>query len=74
MQASAPDVDPIEAVGGRVDDLVGSWSVSRARDNAWTQAQILGTLGGNDFLREQFLLALGRNVSFAGRTLLTPLQ
>ena len=67
-------VKDIDTAGGRVDDLVASWSVSRARDNAWTQAQILGALGGNDFLRKQFLLDLGRNVGFAGRALLTPLQ
>ena len=54
--------------------MVAGWSVSRARDNAWTQAQILDAVGGNDFLRRQFLLNLGRNVGFAGRALLTPLQ
>ena len=60
-------------MGGRVDDMVAGWSVARARDNAWTQAQILAAIGANTFLRKQFLIALGRNVGFAGRTLLTPL-
>jgi len=66
-------IKDIDKAGGRVDDMVANWSVSRARDNAWTQAQILEEIGGNDFLRKQFLLALGRNVGFAGRALLTPL-
>jgi hypothetical protein len=57
---------------GRVDDMVANWSVGRARDNAWTQAQTLHALEGNAFLHKQFLLALGRNVGFAGRALLTP--
>jgi len=61
----------IDRAGGRVDDMVASWSVSRARDNAWTQAQTLDALGGSSFLRKQFLDALGRNVGFAGRALLT---
>lgn len=63
----------IDDAGGRVDDMFASWSVARARDNAWTQAQTLAILGGSDFLRGQFLLALGRNVGFAGRALLVPM-
>ena len=63
-------VKDIDKAGGRVDDLVASWSIARARDNAWTQAQLLSTLGGSAFLRKQFLVALGRNVGFAGRALL----
>jgi uncharacterized protein DUF5995 len=61
----------IDRAGGRVDDMVASWSVSHARDNAWTQAQTLDALAGSAFLRKQFLDALGRNVGFAGRALLT---
>ena len=63
----------IDRAGGRLDDMFANWSVSRARDNAWTQAQTLHALAGSDFLRRQFLAALGRNVGFAGRALLTPL-
>jgi hypothetical protein len=65
-------IKEIDQAGGRVDDMVASWSVSAARDNAWTQAQILDALGANEFLRHQYLTALGRNVGFAGRALLTP--
>jgi hypothetical protein len=46
---------------------------ARARDNAWTQAQILDAIGANAIPRKQVLVALGRNVGFAGRALLTPL-
>ncbi len=66
-------VKDIDKAAGRVDDMVANWSVARARDNAWTQAQILSAIGDNAFLRKQFLIALGRNVGFAGRALLTPL-
>ncbi len=66
-------IKDIDKAAGRVDDMVANWSVARARDNAWTQAQILAAIGANAFLRKQFLLALGRNVGFAGRALLTPL-
>ena len=63
-------VRDIDRAGGVVDDLLASWSVSRARDNAWTQAQILSAIGHSGFLRKQYLTALGRNVGFAGRALL----
>jgi hypothetical protein len=66
-------IKDVDRAGGRVDDMFAAWSVSRARDNAWMQAQTLAALAGNDFLHKQFLDALGRNVGFAGRALLTPL-
>jgi hypothetical protein len=65
-------VKQIDKAGGAVDDMLASWSVARARDNAWTQAQTLDALDASAFLRKQFLIALGRNVGFAGRALLTP--
>jgi len=66
-------VRDIDRIGGRLDDLLANWSIERARDNAWTQAQTLSALGGSKVLREQFLVAMGRTVGFAGRALLTPL-
>jgi hypothetical protein len=65
-------VKDVDHTFGRVDDMVANWSVGRARDNAWTQAQTLAALGGMPPLRKQFELALARNVGFAGRALLTP--
>jgi hypothetical protein len=66
-------VRDLDRAGGVVDDLVANWKVSVARDNAWTQAQILKAIGNSDFLRRQFLTALARNVGFAGRALLVRL-
>jgi hypothetical protein len=63
-------VRDLDRAGGVVDDIVANWKVSRARDNAWTQAQILDAIGHSGFLRKQFLTALARNVGFAGRALL----
>jgi len=63
-------VRDIDRVGGAVDDILANWSIGRARDNAWTQAQILRAIAKNDFLRKQFETALARNVGFAGRALL----
>jgi hypothetical protein len=65
-------IEDVDKTFGRVDDMVANWSVGRARDNAWTQAQTLAALARVPILRKQFLLALGRNVGFAGRALLTP--
>jgi hypothetical protein len=65
-------VKDIDVTFGRVDDMVANWSVGRARDNAWTQAQTLAALERMPGLRKQFELALARNVGFAGRALLTP--
>lgn len=63
-------VRDLDRAGGVVDDILANWKVTRARDNAWTQAQILDAIGHSGFLRKQFLTALARNVGFAGRALL----
>jgi hypothetical protein len=55
---------------GTIDDLFASWSIERARDNAWTQAQTLAALEHVPFVRDQYLLALARGVGLASRTLL----
>jgi hypothetical protein len=63
-------VKDVDIAFGKADDVFANWSVERARDNAWTHAQTLVAIGGNRFLREQFLTALARSVGFAGRALL----
>jgi hypothetical protein len=63
-------VADLDRAAGRVDDLLASWSVAHARDNAWTQAQTLSRLGASGLLREQFLRALARDVGVVGRALL----
>ena len=57
---------------GRLDDVVAIWSVARARDAAWTHAEVLWTLGPVEPLRTQYLAAMGRFVGLAGRGLLVP--
>ncbi|MGH2839294.1 MAG: DUF5995 family protein [Solirubrobacteraceae bacterium] len=60
----------IDTTFGTADDMVASWSVARARDAAWTAAQVLAAVDGNAFLRKAFLADLGRRTGFAGRLLL----
>jgi hypothetical protein len=57
---------------GRVDDVVASWKVARARDAAWTHAEALGTLRASQRLAAHYLDVLGGMVGLAGRGLLVP--
>jgi hypothetical protein len=52
--------------------LVDSWSIDRARDAAWANAEALWTMRTLDGVRASFLEALARMVGFAGRALLIP--
>lgn len=53
--------------------LLGSWSLERARDAAWSAARALWALRGLPDLAEEFADRLGNVVGLAGRMLLTPL-
>ena len=55
---------------GRADDVVEIWSIARAREAAWIQAETLWALRENPSLSESWLLTLDRSVGFAGRGLL----
>jgi hypothetical protein len=57
---------------GRLDDVVAMWSVSRARDAAWTHAQVLSRLAPFPSLQAEFGRSLDRLTGFAGRGLLRP--
>jgi Family of unknown function (DUF5995) len=57
---------------GRVEDVIAMWSVTHARERAWTNAEILSALGGRP-LRERYLLAHGRLVGAYGHALLAPI-
>lgn len=57
-----------------VANLVGSWSIGRARDAAWTNALVLWQLRTAPRLRDDYLDRLARSVGLAGRLLLTPLD
>lgn len=65
-------VEELDHAFGRVDDIVAMWSVARARDQSWTNAEILAALG-DGFLGERFLLVHGRLVGAYGRGLLLPI-
>ncbi|MFI5799916.1 DUF5995 family protein [Streptomyces sp. NPDC051677] len=53
--------------------LLGSWSLERARDAAWTAARALWALRRLPDVAEEFTVRLDTAVGFAGRMLLTPL-
>lgn len=57
-----------------VANLVGSWSIDRARDAAWTNAQVLWEIDGVEPLRGSYAATLSRSVGLAGRLLLTPVD
>lgn len=55
-------------------NLVGAWSMARAREAAWVNALVLWNLHGTGRLNDEFLTTLSSSVGLAGRTLLTPLN
>jgi hypothetical protein len=57
---------------GPVLDLVGTWSIEKARDAAWANADVLWELRGVPFVRDAFLDTLAGSVGLATATLLTP--
>lgn len=57
---------------GRVDDLVAIWKIGKARDTAWTNAEILWHLQPLPLLKDKFLLNLGRLVGLSSKGLLVP--
>ena len=59
---------------GPVANLVGAWSINRARDAAWTNANVLWRLDRLEPLRTDYAATLSRSVGLAGRLLLTPVD
>lgn len=57
---------------GRVDDVVASWKIARARDAAWTNAEALRALRHVPRVRDDYLETLGRTVGLVSRALLVP--
>ena len=49
-----------------------TWSITAARDAAWTNAKVLWELHGVEPLRGDFLATLSAGVGLAGRCLLAP--
>ena len=57
---------------GRTDEVAQMWSIERARENAWIQAEAMWQLREQQELTDRFLLTLDRTVGLAGRGLLLP--
>ncbi|HLK92493.1 MAG TPA: DUF5995 family protein [Polyangia bacterium] len=53
-----------------VDDVVAIWSVTAARDAAWTNGEVMWHLRGVGPVADAYLAALDRTVGFAARGLL----
>jgi hypothetical protein len=61
-----------DEVLGRIDDVVAIWSITEARNAAWTHAQMLWAVRGEPGLTSAFEDVLDGTVGFAGRGLLVP--
>jgi hypothetical protein len=57
---------------GRLDDVVASFSVARARDAAWVHGKALWHVRQEQELTSAYLVTLERMVGFAGQGLLVP--
>ncbi len=57
---------------GRIDDVIAMWSITEARNAAWTTAQMLWELRANAALTTAFEDTLDGTVGFASRGLLVP--
>ncbi len=61
-----------DVVFGRVDEVVSTWSLTKAREAAWINGETLWFLRDLPELSSSYLLTLDRMVGFAGRGLLIP--
>ncbi|WP_338675410.1 DUF5995 family protein [Streptomyces sp. SCSIO 30461] len=66
-----PGPDLLE-IADPVTHLLGSWSLERARDGAWSAARLLWGVRGLPDLAEEFTERLDSAVGLVGRCLLTP--
>lgn len=62
----------IDRAFGRLDDVVASFSVARARDAAWIHAKALWSMRDDRDLSVAYLRTLDRMVGFAGHGLVVP--
>ena len=56
-----------------LENIVGNFGISAARETAWVNAQTLWHLRRISFVYKQYLDGMDRTGAFAGRTLLVPL-
>ncbi|MDH3443643.1 MAG: DUF5995 family protein [Deltaproteobacteria bacterium] len=57
---------------GSVDDMLAGWSIRKARETAWTNAEILWRLNRAPAIRNEFLINLDRLVALSSRGILIP--
>jgi hypothetical protein len=65
-------IGAVDELAGRVDDVTAMWKVRKARDAAWTNAEVLWTLRPSRHLHDGFLDKLDGLTSLASRGLLVP--
>jgi hypothetical protein len=61
-----------DEVLGRIDDVVAMWSITEARNAAWTHAEMLWAVRDSPVLTAAFEDVLDGTIGFAGRGLLVP--
>ena len=69
---SGPELEIDQRYAAPLANLIGSFSIGRAREAAWTNASVLWRLDGVEPVRSDFVATLARSVGMAGRFLLTP--
>lgn len=62
----------LDSAFGRLDDVLGNWSISRAREAGWINSTLLWEIHSIPPLRNAFISNLDHTVGFAGRGLLIP--
>ncbi len=65
-------IDAADEALGRLDDVLAMWSVYRARDAAWTHAEVLWKLRDISALENEYSATIARMVGLAARGLLVP--
>lgn len=63
----------VDAAAGTADQAMAMWKVRRAREAAWTNAEVLWALRHTPTLRDAFFSRLDGLTGFAGRGLLLPM-
>jgi len=71
---SDPALDRLDGALGALDDRVAHWSIVKARDTAWHNAQALWVLRDLPLVRDAYLDGIDRLTAVAGRGLLVPLR
>lgn len=57
---------------GRVDDIIALWKVSKARDTAWSNAEVLWELRGIPPAANKFVRSIDKLVGLSSKGLLAP--